>query len=120
MLQHDKPDDFVIATGETNTVRGCVEIAFDQAGLRLGAATSSIDDAFKRPAEVDLLVGDAVEGRARARLEAADELRAADPADGRRRPRAAGSDRLAHEIGIVGLGTSGCRWRSRSPRPAAT
>ena len=33
MLQHDKPDDFVIATGETNTVRRCVEIAFDEAGL---------------------------------------------------------------------------------------
>ena len=33
MLQHDEPDDFVIATGETNTVRRCVEIAFDQAGL---------------------------------------------------------------------------------------
>src|SRR3954454_2282106 len=33
MLQQDQPDDYVIATGETNTVRRCVEIAFDQAGL---------------------------------------------------------------------------------------
>src|SRR6476646_9275241 len=33
MLQHDKPDDFVIATGETNTVRRCVEVAFDEAGI---------------------------------------------------------------------------------------
>ena len=33
MLQHHEPDDFVIATGETNTVRRCVEIAFDEAGL---------------------------------------------------------------------------------------
>jgi GDPmannose 4,6-dehydratase len=58
MLQHDKPDDFVIATGETNTVRRCVEIAFDQVGLDWEPHIR-IDDAFKRPAEVDLLVGDA-------------------------------------------------------------
>ena len=58
MLQHDKPDDFVIATGETNTVRRCVEIAFDQVGLDWEPYVR-IDDAFKRPAEVDLLVGDA-------------------------------------------------------------
>jgi GDPmannose 4,6-dehydratase len=58
MLQHDRPDDFVIATGETNTVRRCVEIAFDQAGVPWESHVR-IDDAFKRPAEVDLLVGDA-------------------------------------------------------------
>jgi GDPmannose 4,6-dehydratase len=58
MLQHDKPDDFVIATGETNTVRRCVEIAFDHVGLDWEPHVQ-IDDAFKRPAEVDLLVGDA-------------------------------------------------------------
>ena len=39
MLQHDKPDDFVIATGETNTVRRCVEIAFDQVGAATGSRT---------------------------------------------------------------------------------
>jgi GDPmannose 4,6-dehydratase len=58
MLQHDRPDDFVIATGETNTVRRCVDIAFDQAGVPWESHVR-IDDAFKRPAEVDLLVGDA-------------------------------------------------------------
>ena len=58
MLQHDKPDDFVIATGETNTVRRCVEIAFDHVGADWRPYVV-IDDAFKRPAEVDLLVGDA-------------------------------------------------------------
>jgi GDPmannose 4,6-dehydratase len=57
MLQHDRPDDFVIATGETNTVRRCVEVAFDEAGLDWERYVR-IDDAFKRPAEVDLLVGD--------------------------------------------------------------
>jgi GDPmannose 4,6-dehydratase len=58
MLQQDKPEDFVIATGETNTVRRCVEIAFDHAGLDPEPHVK-VDDAFKRPAEVDLLVGDA-------------------------------------------------------------
>jgi GDPmannose 4,6-dehydratase len=57
MLQQDEPEDFVIATGETNTVRRCVEIAFDQAGIDYEPYVK-IDDAFKRPAEVDLLVGD--------------------------------------------------------------
>jgi GDPmannose 4,6-dehydratase len=57
MLQHHEPDDFVIATGETNTVRRCVEIAFDEAGLEWEPYVR-IDDQFKRPAEVDLLVGD--------------------------------------------------------------
>jgi GDPmannose 4,6-dehydratase len=58
MLQHDEPDDFVIATGETHTVRRCVEVAFDHVGLDWEPHVR-IDDAFKRPAEVDLLVGDA-------------------------------------------------------------
>ena len=57
MLQQDEADDFVIATGETNTVRRCVEVAFDQAGIGWEDHVV-IDDAFKRPAEVDLLVGD--------------------------------------------------------------
>jgi GDPmannose 4,6-dehydratase len=58
MLQQERPDDFVIATGATNTVRRCVEIAFDEAGLDWERYVS-IDDSLKRPAEVDLLVGDA-------------------------------------------------------------
>src|SRR5215217_2963002 len=57
MLEQDTPEDFVIATGETNTVRRCVEIAFDQAGLEWEPYVK-IDDSLKRPAEVDLLVGD--------------------------------------------------------------
>ena len=58
MLQQDTPDDFVIATGETNTVQRCVEVAFDQAGISDWQDHVRIDDRFKRPAEVDLLVGD--------------------------------------------------------------
>ena len=56
MLQQDEPDDYVIATGETNTVRRCVEIAFDQAGIEWEKYVST-DPKFERPAEVDLLVG---------------------------------------------------------------
>jgi GDPmannose 4,6-dehydratase len=57
MLQQDSPEDFVIATGSTHTVRECVEIAFDQAGIS-PEGRLRIDDSLKRPAEVDLLVGD--------------------------------------------------------------
>jgi GDPmannose 4,6-dehydratase len=62
MLQQDTPEDFVIATGETNTVRRCVEVAFDQVGLDWEPHVK-IDDAFKRPAEVDLLVGDSAKAK---------------------------------------------------------
>jgi GDPmannose 4,6-dehydratase len=58
MLQQDAPEDFVIATGETNTVQRCVEVAFDQAGIADWQQYVVIDDRYKRPAEVDLLVGD--------------------------------------------------------------
>ena len=57
MLQHDEPGDYVIATGETNTVRRCVEVAFDEAGLDWEQHVR-LDPQFLRPAEVDLLVGD--------------------------------------------------------------
>jgi GDPmannose 4,6-dehydratase len=57
MLQQPQADDFVIATGVSNTVRRCVEIAFEHAGLRWEDHVV-IDDSLKRPAEVDLLVGD--------------------------------------------------------------
>ena len=57
MLQQGTPEDYVIATGETHTVRRLVEIAFDQVGLDWEPYVK-IDDSLKRPAEVDLLVGD--------------------------------------------------------------
>jgi GDPmannose 4,6-dehydratase len=63
MLQQDTPEDYVIATGETNTVRRCVEVAFDQAGLPNWQDHVVIDDQFKRPAEVDLLVGDCTQAQ---------------------------------------------------------
>ena len=57
MLQRDTPDDFVIATGETHSVRELCEVAFNAAGLDYEKYVV-IDQAFIRPAEVDLLVGD--------------------------------------------------------------
>jgi len=62
MLQRDVPEDFVIATGKTNTVRRCVEIAFDRVGLDWEQHVV-LDPAFLRPAEVDLLVGDAAKAK---------------------------------------------------------
>ena len=58
MLQHDVPEDYVIATGVAHSVRDCVEIAFDQAGVEIDRHVE-IDQALKRPAEVDHLIGDA-------------------------------------------------------------
>ncbi|MBU6216487.1 MAG: GDP-mannose 4,6-dehydratase [Acidobacteria bacterium] len=57
MLQQDSPDDFVVATGETYSVREFCEIAFGHVGLNWEDHVV-IDEAFYRPAEVDLLVGD--------------------------------------------------------------
>jgi len=59
MLQQETSEDFVIATGRTHTVRDCVEIAFDQANLGGWERYVVTDESLLRPAEVDLLVGDA-------------------------------------------------------------
>jgi GDPmannose 4,6-dehydratase len=58
MLQQDKPEDYVIATGEAHSVRECCEVAFDEAGLGDFEQYVTIDPAFVRPAEVDHLIGD--------------------------------------------------------------
>ncbi|HEX3565015.1 MAG TPA: GDP-mannose 4,6-dehydratase [Acidimicrobiales bacterium] len=57
MLQQDAPDDYVVATGETHSVRELVELSFAAAGLDWEKYVV-IDEKFLRPAEVDLLVGD--------------------------------------------------------------
>ena len=74
MLQQDKPDDYVLATGETHTVREFVELAFEQVGIKINWQGTGVDEKgycaktgkllvdvnpkFFRPAEVDLLLGD--------------------------------------------------------------
>jgi GDPmannose 4,6-dehydratase len=62
MLQRDDPQDYVIATGVAHSVRDCVEIAFDQAGIPV-ADHVVIDESLKRPAEVDHLIGDAAKAK---------------------------------------------------------
>jgi GDPmannose 4,6-dehydratase len=57
MLQQDHPDDYVIATGETHSVREFCQVAFDHVGLDWEKYVV-VDPKFYRPAEVDLLVGD--------------------------------------------------------------
>lgn len=65
MLQQDAPDDYVIATGETHSVRDFLEEAFAYAGLDWQAHVE-IDPKYYRPAEVDLLIGDA--GKAKSKM----------------------------------------------------
>ena len=65
MLQSDKPDDYVIATGETHTVREMLELAFDRLQLDWTKHVK-IDEKYYRPTEVDLLIGDA--GKAKREL----------------------------------------------------
>jgi GDPmannose 4,6-dehydratase len=79
MLQQDKPDDYVIATGETHTVREFVELAFKEAGIDIvwkgsgltevgrdknsGKTLVKVSEQFYRPAEVEILIGDPSKAR---------------------------------------------------------
>lgn len=81
ILQQDTPDDYVLATGETRSVREFVEIAFDHVGRKLewrgdgvdevgvdafgGQTLVKIDPTYFRPTEVDLLIGDASKAKDR-------------------------------------------------------
>jgi len=64
MLQQDTPDDYVVATGETRTVREFLEKTFELAGLEVDAHVR-ISERLFRPHEVPLLLGDASKARAR-------------------------------------------------------
>ena len=59
MLQQDEPDDYVIATGETHSIREFLDVAFRLAGYDSWEPYVKHDNRFDRPAEVDLLIGDA-------------------------------------------------------------
>jgi GDPmannose 4,6-dehydratase len=79
IVQHDKPDDFVLATGETHTVREFCQLAFKRLGFNLefagkgpdeigvdvdtGKELIAIDPTYFRPTEVDVLEGDATKAR---------------------------------------------------------
>jgi GDPmannose 4,6-dehydratase len=64
MLQQERPDDYVIATGVSHSVKELIEIAFARAGLDWQKHVR-VDPALLRPAEVDHLLGDATKARTR-------------------------------------------------------
>ncbi|MEX5634520.1 GDP-mannose 4,6-dehydratase [Parafrankia sp. FMc2] len=63
MLQQDSPDDFVVATGETHSIRELLDVAFARVGIEDWSGYVRVDPRFVRPAEVDVLVGDASKAR---------------------------------------------------------
>jgi GDPmannose 4,6-dehydratase len=65
MLQQDEPDDYVVATGETHSVEEFVARAFAEVGIDNWQDYVRQDPKFFRPAEVDLLIGDASKARDR-------------------------------------------------------
>ncbi len=62
MLQREQAEDYVIATGMAHSVRECLEVAFDQAGIEIDGRVE-IDESLVRPAEVDHLIGDPTKAR---------------------------------------------------------
>ena len=100
MLQQDAPDDYVLATGETHTVRDFVEGAFaagrrrvdwrgeggDEQGVdaATGKRAGRVDPRYFRPTEVDLLLGDASKARAKLGWRHGVELRRTGRRDGAR------------------------------------
>jgi GDPmannose 4,6-dehydratase len=58
MLQQDKPDDYVIATGETHSIKDLFDLAFAEVGIKDWKPYIKQDERFMRPAEVDVLTGD--------------------------------------------------------------
>ncbi len=63
MLQQDEPEDYVVAMGETHSVREFCQLAFSEVGLDYRDFVK-IDEKFYRPAEVDLLVGNPAKAKA--------------------------------------------------------
>lgn len=63
IMQHPTPDDFVIATGETHPVKEFVQLAFEHAGIPNWEDYVEYDKSLTRPAEVDLLIGDATKSK---------------------------------------------------------
>jgi GDPmannose 4,6-dehydratase len=73
MLQQDSPDDYVVATGRTTSVREMCRIAFEHVGLDAREHVE-IDPQFYRPAEVDVLLGNPAKAKARLGWEASTDL----------------------------------------------
>ncbi len=94
MVQQDEGDDYVVATGETHSIREFLDVAFNRVGIDNWEKYVVQDPRFFRPAEVDLLVGDPAKAKAKLGWEPQVSFVAARRDDGRRRPgRAAGTRR---------------------------
>ena len=65
MLQQPEADDYVLSTGETHSIRELLDVAFARVGIDDWSGHVEQDPRFMRPAEVDLLVGDASKARER-------------------------------------------------------
>ena len=63
MLQQDKPDDYVISTGETHSIRDFLDVAFQNIGVTNWTGYVGQDERFMRPAEVDVLRGDSTKAQ---------------------------------------------------------
>jgi GDPmannose 4,6-dehydratase len=63
MLQQDTADDYVVATGETHSIRELLDVAFSHVGIDDWSGYVSQDERFMRPAEVELLIGDPAKAR---------------------------------------------------------
>ena len=63
MMQQDEPDDYVLATGESHSIRDFLEIAFDEIGISDWEQYVGQDPRFFRPAEVEVLRGDATKAK---------------------------------------------------------
>ena len=69
MLQQEKPDDFVISTGESHSVKEFLDVAFQYAGLGDWQKYVEIDKAYFRPAEVESLIGDSSKAKEKLKWE---------------------------------------------------
>ena len=69
MLQQDKPDDYVIGTGETHSVREFAQLAFETAGLGNYKKYVEIDPRYYRPSEVGLLLADPLKAKKKLKWE---------------------------------------------------
>ncbi len=96
MLQQEKPDDYVVATGETHSVRELLELAFSCVDLDYRDFVE-FDTKYTRPSEVDVLLGDAIQDARHARLEARGRLSRPGEDDDRTRPRT-GSPREIRQV----------------------
>ena len=85
MLQQDRADDYVIATGESHSVRELVEVAFGHVGLDWQKYVR-LDPKFLRPAEVDHLIGDPSKAQKALGWKPEVDFAGAGQDDGRRRP----------------------------------